>query len=348
MSDFAQNYISEEPVRNPLVSIVIPFYNLEGTVTRCLSSVLAQTFTDFEVVCVDDGSTDKTGDLLDHYSRYDSRVRVIHQQNGGLSDARNHGVDSCRGLYVSFVDGDDVVSPTYLELLISAMDGAVDRLVIGNFKPIPEARLGNESNEWPTSAPAKLVSREKASREILVKHLPTFAQAKLFGRSYYQEHPFPVGVRYEEIRTIGKLMANVNEVSVVDAPIYGYVLREGSIVLASNATGEQGLEYIDAILTALDDFADLGYELDYELAFFKSLMFTRVHDFAKRIRDPEESRIVDDVAQAAVRESWHKAILCRSASMSQRMRVALFRANLPLYDKAMTAYNHYIKGMGAR
>ena len=100
---------------NPKISVIIPVYNAESTLRRCVDSVLAQTFTDFECLLINDGSKDKSGEICDEYARKDSRVKVFHKENGGVSSARNVGLDNARGEWVSFVDSDDWVEGDILE-----------------------------------------------------------------------------------------------------------------------------------------------------------------------------------------------------------------------------------------
>lgn len=106
---------------SPLISVIIPAYNTEPYLARCLDSVLCQTLSDFELLLIDDGSTDGTGAIADRYAESDSRVKVIHQENGGVSSARNRGLEVARGEFITFVDSDDTVLPTYLEKLHAAL-----------------------------------------------------------------------------------------------------------------------------------------------------------------------------------------------------------------------------------
>ncbi len=121
-------------MNNPKISIIVPVYNVEQYLPRCMDSILAQTFTDFEVLLVDDGSKDRSGAICDEYAAKDARIRVFHKPNGGVSSARNVGLDEAKGEWVNFVDADDIVSDDCLEKLLAPADDEVD-IVIGDFQP---------------------------------------------------------------------------------------------------------------------------------------------------------------------------------------------------------------------
>lgn len=105
-----------------LVSVIVPVYNVGKYLGRCIDSILAQTFTDFELILVDDGSTDDSGKICDEYAKHDSRIKVIHQENGGVSSARNRGLDECKGRWIAFIDSDDWVDSNYLETLLKGVE----------------------------------------------------------------------------------------------------------------------------------------------------------------------------------------------------------------------------------
>ena len=106
----------------PKISVIVPVYNTEKYLHRCIDSILAQTFTDFELLLIDDGSKDNSGAICDEYAAKDSRVRVFHKENGGVSSARNLGLDNVRGEWVTFVDSDDWVEKEYIELFVKNID----------------------------------------------------------------------------------------------------------------------------------------------------------------------------------------------------------------------------------
>jgi len=108
-------------MKSELISIIIPVYNVEDYLARCLESILFQSFKDFEVLLIDDGSTDGSGKICDAYAQNDTRIRVIHKVNGGVSSARNVGLNNANGQYISFVDSDDFVHPCFLEFLYNSI-----------------------------------------------------------------------------------------------------------------------------------------------------------------------------------------------------------------------------------
>ena len=105
-----------EKMDNPKISVIVPVYNVERYLRRCIDSILAQTFTDFELLLIDDGSKDSSGEICDEYAAKDSRIIVFHKENGGVSSARNVGLDNVRGEWVAFVDADDKISDGYFHI----------------------------------------------------------------------------------------------------------------------------------------------------------------------------------------------------------------------------------------
>ena len=124
----------------PLISIIVPVYNTEKYLHRCIDSILIQTFTDFELLLIDDGSKDRSGEICDEYAKNDSRVRVFHKENGGVSSARNLGLDNAKGEWISFVDADDYLNDDSLSILSQNLD--VD-LIIASYEEYYEGTVKN-------------------------------------------------------------------------------------------------------------------------------------------------------------------------------------------------------------
>lgn len=134
-------------IPSPEISVIVPIYNVEKYLRRCIDSILAQVFTNFELLLVDDGSTDSSGEICDDYSNIDHRIRVVHKANGGVSSARNIGLDNARGEWIAFIDADDWISVNYLMTLIENRNKA--QLIIGSFQleNTNEQYLGHYLNE---------------------------------------------------------------------------------------------------------------------------------------------------------------------------------------------------------
>ena len=127
------------PCEKPLLSIIVPVYNVENYLQKCIDSILAQTLTDFELILVDDGSPDGCPALCDAAAAKDARVRVIHQKNGGLSAARNAGLDVARGAWIGFVDSDDYIAPEMYEKLYRAVQSTGADLALCDYAKVDEA-----------------------------------------------------------------------------------------------------------------------------------------------------------------------------------------------------------------
>ena len=124
----------------PTVSVIVPIYKVQPYIRRCIDSVMMQTYGDFELLLVDDGSPDDCGRICDEYAEKDNRIRVIHKKNGGLSDARNAGLDAATGEYIYFLDGDDCILPDLLEKAVARMECGLDMVVFSFINAYPDNR----------------------------------------------------------------------------------------------------------------------------------------------------------------------------------------------------------------
>lgn len=232
----------------PLVSVVVPFYNVEECVADCMDSLVHQDFDGYEVVCIDDGSTDGTGALLDAYAERHPNVRVFHFPNAGLSVARNRGVELARAELISFVDGDDFVSPYYLSALYRAYDGVEGRMVQARYIAGTRERLGKVA--WPaepSTVDLELLRGNDLKRAFLLEGLPVAAWARLAHRSLYEAVPFVPGMVFEDVMSMPDIVEHVDEVAVLDQPVYAYIKREGSISRPNVVTHNLPRDYLRAL-----------------------------------------------------------------------------------------------------
>lgn len=243
MSDFKVTPIPD--VTAPFISVIVACYNIEGCVTTCVGSLLDQDYEHYELVLVDDGSIDSTPTILDGYVSVPG-VKVIHKKNGGLSDARNHGVATSSGEYVVFVDGDDVVSPYFLSSLARCVKPGEMSMAVGSFRIISEDR--KSSIRWQKPASAEKIDRAEAMRLLCLNKITESSCAKLMPRELCLKVPFPEERFYEDLSVIGDRLLMCDEVYVVDDPIYGYVMRKESITHTSKTPFVQVEDYFGALL----------------------------------------------------------------------------------------------------
>lgn len=217
-------------MQSPLISIIVPIYNVEPYIQRCLDSIINQTYSNLEIILIDDGSPDNCPQICDEYAAKDNRITVIHKKNGGLSDARNAGLDICKGEFISFIDSDDWVEQSYIETLLHILNQTNADVSIVNFtkaqssyKYVLESYERNFTILNSTQAVAKLWNREEDS--IFVT-----AWGKLFKRSLYKNIRFPKGKIHEDEYTSYKLLYHSKNVAFLDIPLYIYFQRKDSIM----------------------------------------------------------------------------------------------------------------------
>ena len=208
-----------------MVSIIVPAYNAERWLPAAVRSVLAQTEQDWELVLVDDGSTDATPGLCDGYVASDARIRVEHTPNAGVSAARNRGLKLCRGQWILFLDADDVMHPDMLRIMLDAAIRHKAEMVSCATYQFHTLRQESEWLDAPVRTPVKerILTSEDAILEAYYQtsQLNVSVSAKLYSRSVWHSQRFYDG-RYEDLEIAGKLMESANRIVCVDAPLYGY------------------------------------------------------------------------------------------------------------------------------
>lgn len=212
----------------PEVSIIIPVYNVKKYFDKCMASIFAQTEQNFEVILVDDGSTDGSAELCDAYARNDCRVIVIHKSNGGLADARNTGISYAQGHYLCFVDSDDYVSEYYIEKSLSAAKRFDADIVLFDYNFVDEN--GTILNSYRNGLePDRILALDTCP--ALLNVTPSSCN-KLFRKQFFdrQNIKFPEGRFYEDLATIPKLFFGAAVVYIDTDPLYFYVNHKGSIM----------------------------------------------------------------------------------------------------------------------
>ena len=218
-----------------MISVIVPIYNVEEYLRYAMESLVNQTYKDFEVILVDDGSIDNSGQLCDQYASDYEWVSAYHKVNGGLSDARNYGVTKAKGDWIVFLDPDDYFEPCALELLMELQKRTGARIVAGKGKDTydHDSYQNYQINE-EMLAKATLLSSEETLVEMLYGTIATVsAWAKLFPKYIVEKHPYPKGKIYEDLYVISDYLKEVESVCVIDLGIYHYYRRPNSITLSN-------------------------------------------------------------------------------------------------------------------
>lgn len=215
----------------PLISVVIPVFNVERYVQECINSVLAQTYKNLEIILVNDGSTDDSGLICEKYTKIDDRVRVIHKQNGGLSSARNAGIDQCHGEYISFIDSDDYVSPFFIQLLYeSASDLGVDLISYSWYKPFLDGKDKSIRFDNKDHFLVREYSASEALKLMFYQKIPSGIPHRLYKKRLFESFRYPEGILFEEMATLYKIYITAQRNAVVYSEQYAYRLRSSGIV----------------------------------------------------------------------------------------------------------------------
>ena len=213
------------------ISVVVPVYNVEKYLKKCVGSLLRQTYKNFEIILVDDGSSDGSGKLCDSYAEQSRNIFVLHKQNGGLSDARNYALPYIKGQYVTFVDSDDYVDLDFLERLAKPLTGKITELPDMVISPHRNEILnrGSLPVRWRSQSYQNLGPEKALEMMCYEKEFGTSACAKLISIRLVKKFPFPKGKIYEDLATVYKMIGNSRRIIFLDVPMYHYIQRKGSI-----------------------------------------------------------------------------------------------------------------------
>lgn len=214
-------------MENKLISIIIPVYNVESYLERCIKSIIDQSYTNLEIILIDDGSTDSSASICKKYAEIDSRIIFLQQNNAGQAVARNNGLSIASGEYIGFVDSDDFVAHNMYEELMNLIVTYNVKIACCGFEKVfsTEQRLNTFINDLSV----KLVEGKDIAREICKGvTLKTYVWDKLFHRSVFNEKRFPEGRYFEDTTLVCDLLCSVNAVVITGTKLYGYTIRNNS------------------------------------------------------------------------------------------------------------------------
>lgn len=239
---------------NNLISVIVPVYNVSEYLEECCRAIISQTYSNLEIILVDDGSTDGSDKICDYYEKLDDRIKVIHKPNGGLSSARNSGLEIASGSYISFIDSDDYPRQEMMEKLVSCFDSYDLDVVCCNYS----------STKTPNKLDGRIsvLGKNKAISYLLDDGgYRCFAWNKMYRRSMFKNIKYPEGKLFEDIGTTYKIFKISNRVCYINEDLYYYRQRESSITSVNY--NSKSKDVIDAINFVLKDSSQILNKDEY-------------------------------------------------------------------------------------
>ena len=298
---------------NELVSIIVPIYKVEAYIKKCISSILNQTYGNFELLLIDDGSPDNCGLICDEFAKKDSRIKVFHKANGGLSDARNFGLKNATGTIISFIDGDDCIDKLFLELMLQAMNNTGCEVVechsvkFGEIvEPLPKYKNG-----FSVYSPKKWLTETN-----LRNFISCAVWNKLYRKELFKNVLFPVNRHYEDEATTYKVIYKAKKIIRLNSALYFYRQREGSITQSGLSEKE-----ISEKILALEEkceYFEKNNEFDIACFSYSKLAVFMVQNFQKI----EKSKCT--VWYSYILKIFSKTLKCASVPIKYKLYIFLF------------------------
>lgn len=236
-----------------LISIIVPVYNTEKYIERCIDSIINQTYSNIEIILIDDGTLDKSGEICDLYVNKDKRIRVIHKKNGGLADARNEGIENAKGKYLAFIDSDDYIKNTMIEVLYKNLVKNNADISICDFVQVDE----NNQMKYNNYSRKEFNMADNSKFENLRNeyYLVTTVQwNKLFRAEIFKNIRYPKGKVNEDEFVVANELYNAKKISYILEPLYYYFQRTDSIM---HTLGIHRLDFIEGLEKRIQLFKSL-------------------------------------------------------------------------------------------
>lgn len=324
-------------ISDKLISIIVPVYNVEKYLEKCVYSILNQSYKNLEVILVNDGSNDNSGKICDELSREDSRIKVYHKDNGGLSDARNYGVAKANGEYVGFVDSDDYIDQYMYENLYKAIrkyntqiaECGITRVYKNN-----KLRPHYDGEEY-----SLVVDREGYLKEYLEnKKVYGAAVCKLLSIDLAKVLKFPDGKVYEDVFYTLELLKKVDKYTLISGNYYYYYIRGNSITTKKFSSRDMDyIEIIDKIGEyTLNNYSKLKEKLFIRQGFAYLSIFNQIIQLNDYRQIPEYSILIDKLKNIRSNIIFNKL-----APKSLKIAIILLNINEGLYKKVLKKYKKY-------
>lgn len=283
------------------ISVIVPVYNVAEYLPNCINSILAQTYSNLQIILVDDGSTDACPEICDNYAQQDSRIQVVHQVNGGLSCARNTGIALATGEYLSFVDSDDYLHPEFYQRLLDAIKSTGADVAVCKFVQVSDLTTNNPGTHQATV----YKGRQEIMRNFFNRNCAASVVAvnKLYKRNIFGEHRYKVGIIHEDEELTYKVFYDCSTVVYISDTLYYYYVRENSITTKKYT--ERNLQIFD-ILKSVIQFYEEHMEPELQkraiIRYFKMLQINILR-LERECREAKENVSQNEIYQTLRR--WY-------------------------------------------
>ena len=241
----------------PLVTIIVPVYNVESYLDNCLESLTGQTHANLEIILIDDGSSDKSPAICDRWARSDKRITVLHQCNQGLSAARNTGINHAHGAYYAFVDSDDYVEPNYIQKMLDRIVADGTDMVICSFVREDQDKKPLQTQDKTSVDRPTILSQQECLNRFRMGYEYILAWNKLYRASIWDTYRYPLGKIHEDEFAFHHIISRCTTISVIPDRLYHYVLHSGSITHSEYSI--QNLDIVEALTQRLKFFVERNY-----------------------------------------------------------------------------------------
>lgn len=300
-----------------LISIIIPVYNVEDYIEECLESILKQTYKNIEILLIDDGSTDKSGKICDIYEKKDNRIKVIHQNNSGLSSSRNNGIKIARGNYLSFVDADDVIHSKMLEILYHEITTNDCDIAICKYQHFSDKYI-----ETLKDYKVNIMNQNEFIENLMIdKEISSHACNKLYRKKLFKNIKYPISKKYEDIGTTYRLGLQSKKIVYLNIELYGYRIRDNSIT--KNFKKENLLDYIEMVNLRYNELLKIKPDLKDYIDMNK---INTVTTYFKEIFRNNKNSLLDDLDIKVILEN--ELSLSEKLIRKETKKLTTFRENI--------------------
>lgn len=320
--------------KSPLISVVVPVYKVEEYLNRCVDSIIVQTYKNLEIILVDDGSPDNCGQICDDYAKKDRRIKVIHKENGGLSDARNNGIELSKGKYITFIDSDDYIENNYISVLYKSISSNNTDIAISSHKVVYDN--GVVINK-ATEEESVLKPKEVLKRILYDDGIDLSAWSKLYKKELFDDIKYPKGRLFEDAATTYKLIDKSNKISICSFPTYNYIIRNNSITNVRFTTKKMDLITSTEEMT---DYVKIKYP-DLKQAADRRLMYAYLSTLSQLAMSDKTFPEEEEKIIRYIKKNGNKQLMDKNVPLRDKIGILCARVGFDFYKIVWSIYTKF-------